>query len=118
MPKSSRRRKLTKEELQEENARIRKEMNEAGEDQSAQVMNVISKNNFKVYIMLCLVPLVGIWYMYAKKDKHTMSTPAMYTWTVLALVIFWQQCIQIFIPLFNGTYFDQFNAVSSAIGLL
>lgn len=95
MPKANRK-KLSKEELKEENARIKKEMSQTTEAQSEQrIVDLLSKENWIVYILTALLPPVGIWYIWKKKDKHKLNLASMMVWTLVGIIITVEWIVQI-----------------------
>ncbi len=91
MPKASRRQKLTKEELREENARIKQELSTTTDAESQQrILDLLSKENWIAYLLTAFLPPVGIWYIWAKRNKHHLTFPAMITWSFVGIIITWQ----------------------------
>ncbi len=91
MPKSSRRAKLTNEELKEENARIKEELSTTTDAEGQQrILDLLSKENWIAYLLTAFLPPIGIFYIWKKRDKHKLNMPQMVTWTFVGLVITWQ----------------------------
>ena len=94
MSKSSKRKKLTPEELKEENARIKAELAKTTEVESQQrIVDLLSKENWIAILLAVLLPPIGIWYIWRRKDKHTLNLPSMVVWTMISVVILVQYII-------------------------
>lgn len=88
MPKSARHQKMTKEELKAENARIKAELAKTTDMVSQnRIADLLSKENWIAYILAVLLPPIGIWYIWFRKDKHKLNLPSMVVWTMIACVI-------------------------------
>ena len=74
MSKSSKRKKLTPEELKEENARIKAELAKTTEVESQQrITDLLSKENWIAILLAVLLPPIGIWYIWRRKEKHKLN---------------------------------------------
>ncbi|MCH4021073.1 MAG: hypothetical protein LKE61_09395 [Erysipelotrichaceae bacterium] len=88
MAKANRRKRLSKEELKEENDRIRSELAQTTDAEGQKrITDLLSKENWYAYLLCAFLPPVGIWYVWAKRDKHHLTMPAMVTWTMIAIII-------------------------------
>lgn len=90
MPKANRARnqKLSKEELREENKRIKEELSHTTEYEGQQrILDILSKENWIAYLLAAFLPPIGIWYIWKKKEKHKLTFAAMITWTMIAVII-------------------------------
>ena len=97
MPKSSRKQKLSKEELKEENKRLRAEMAKTTEIQGQQqILDLLCKENWIAYLTAAFLPPIGIWYIWAKRDKHKLTFASMIVWTMIACIIMFRYCQLIF----------------------
>ena len=96
MSKSSKRKKLTPEELKEENARIKAELAKTTEVESQQrITDLLSKENWIAILLAVLLPPIGIWYIWCRKEKHKLNLPSMVVWTMIAVVILIQYIIML-----------------------
>ncbi len=96
MAKSSKRKKLTPEELKEENARIKAELAKTTEVESQQrIVDLLSKENWIAILLAVLLPPIGIWYIWRRKEKHKLNLPSMVVWTMISVVILVQYIIMI-----------------------
>ena len=96
MSKSSKRKKLTPEELKEENARIKAELAKTTEVESQQrITDLLSKENWIAILLAVLLPPIGIWYIWRRKEKHKLNLPSMVVWTMISVVILVQYIIMI-----------------------
>lgn len=88
MPKSSRKQKLTKEELKAENKRLRAEMAKTTDmEGQKRILDLLSKENWIAYLSCAFLPPVGIWYVWCKRDKHKLNFASMIVWTMIACII-------------------------------
>jgi len=89
MSKASKRQKLTKEELKEENRKLRRQM-AAGlttpEDQK-RIVNILRTENVIAYFMVLFLPPVGIWYIWTRREKLYLNTSSVYAWTAVGCLI-------------------------------
>lgn len=93
MPKSSRKQKLTKEELKEENRRLRAEMAKTTDAEGQKrILDLLSKENWIAYLLSAFLPPVGIWYIWCKRDKHKLTKASMIVWTMIACIIIVRYC--------------------------
>jgi ABC-type methionine transport system permease subunit len=90
MPKSSRRQKLTDEELKAENQKIRKEMaqNYTDPEMQKRIVETLSMRNIAAYAMVLFLPPVGIWYIWTRREKLYLNDASVYSWTFVGIVIF------------------------------
>ena len=89
MGKASKRQKLTKEELQSENKRLRRQMaagNATPEDQK-RIVETLSKRNIAAYALVLFIPPLGIWYIWKNKEKLYLNDGSVYYWTMVGCVI-------------------------------
>jgi hypothetical protein len=92
MPKASKRQKLTKEEIREENRNLRREISSANVDKEAQqhIVNILSTQNLIAYVMVLLIPPVGIWYVWTRREKLDLNTNSVILWTIVGCTIMYQ----------------------------
>jgi hypothetical protein len=92
MPKASKRQKLTKEEIREENRNLRREISSANVDKEAQqhIVNILSTQNLIAYVMVLLIPPVGIWYVWTRREKLDLNTNSVILWTIVGCAIMYQ----------------------------
>ena len=92
MPKASKRQKLTKEEIREENRNLRREISSANVDKEAQqhIVNILSTQNLIAYVMVLLIPPVGIWYVWTRCEKLDLNTNSVILWTIVGCAIMYQ----------------------------
>ena len=92
MPKASKRQKLTKEEIREENRNLRREISSANVDKEAQqhIVNIQSTQNLIAYVMVLLIPPVGIWYVWTRREKLDLNTNSVILWTIVGCAIMYQ----------------------------
>jgi hypothetical protein len=92
MPKASKRQKLTKEEIREENRNLRREISSANVDKEAQqhIVNILSTQNLIAYVMVLLIPPVGSWYVWTRREKLDLNTNSVILWTIVGCAIMYQ----------------------------
>ena len=92
MPKASKRQKLTKEEIHEENRKLRGEISSKNVDREAQqhIVNILSTQNLIAYVMVLLIPPVGIWYVWTRREKLDLNTNSVILWTIVGCTIMYQ----------------------------
>ena len=92
MPKASKRQKLTKEEIHEENRKLRREISSKNVDREAQqhIVNILSTQNLIAYVMVLLIPPVGIWYVWTRREKLDLNTNSVILWTIVGCTIMYQ----------------------------
>ncbi|MCR4950791.1 MAG: hypothetical protein K6A40_05660 [Solobacterium sp.] len=92
MPKSSKRQHLTKEERLEENRKLRREIASKNVDKEAQqhIVNILSTQNLIAYVMVLLLPPVGIWYVWTRREKLDLNFNSVILWTIVGCAIMFQ----------------------------
>ena len=91
MSKSSKRQKLTKEELKAENKKLRAELaqgNVTPEDQQ-RIVDILSKQNIIAYAVVLFLPPVGIWYIWTRREKLHLNRQSVLLWTFVGCVVMW-----------------------------
>ncbi|MBR4446781.1 MAG: hypothetical protein IKS37_12905 [Solobacterium sp.] len=91
-------RKLSKEELKEENKKLRKQI-AAGtytSEDSERIVKNLSTKNLMAYALAVLLPPVGVWYIWKHKEELYMRESTLWLWTFVAGVIFVQHIIYIY----------------------
>lgn len=90
MAERENKKKLTKEELHEENEKIRAEMrarrNTSKEDQQRLVRS-LSKKNMLTYALVIFLPPIGIYMIWKKKDELYLNNPSVYLWTFVGVMV-------------------------------
>ena len=87
MPKSARNPRLTQEEKNVENAKIRDQVITDKEEEMERGQNLFAKENWPAYLLATFLPPIGIWYIWCKQDKHRLTKVSMVLWTILACMI-------------------------------
>ena len=85
----AKKKKLTKEELHRENEKIRNEINEreAGDhSDSERIVNAL----------ILLLPIVGIWWLWHKKEDLKLNNPSMLLWTGVGIVVLVEQIVLVY----------------------
>ena len=92
MPKASKRQKLTKEEIREENRNLRREISSANVDKEAQqhIVNILSTQNLIAYVMVLLIPPVGIWYVWTRREGLGLNASSVLVWTFVGCAVMYQ----------------------------
>ena len=95
----AKKKKLTKEELHRENEKIRNEINEreAGEhSDSERIVNALRGKNIAAYALILLLPIVGIWWLWHKKEDLKLNNPSMLLWTGVGIVVLVEQIVLVY----------------------
>lgn len=102
MAERENKKKLTKEELHEENEKIRAEMrakNATSKEDQQRLVRSLSKKNMLTYALVLFLPPVGIYMIWKKKEELYMSTPSLYLWTFVGVMVIFawiQQIVRYF----------------------
>ena len=91
MSKASKRQKLTQEELETENKKLRQEMaqrNYSSKEDQERIVNVLSGQNIIAYVMVLFIPPVGIWYIWTRREKLHLNIESVLLWTFVGTVVF------------------------------
>lgn len=95
----AKKKKLTKEELKVENDKIREEMhtqNLSENSDSERIVNSLKGFNIASYALLLVLPIVGIWWLWHKKDKLKLNQASMLVWTGIGIVVLIEQVLLIY----------------------
>lgn len=87
MPKSARNPRLSQEEKNLENEKIRQKVAKDQLEEQARGQNMFAKENWPAYLLATFLPPIGIWYIWFKQDKHKLTKVSMVLWTILACMI-------------------------------
>lgn len=93
----AKKKKLSPEELKIENAKLRKQMDEqsAGENTDSQrIVNSLRGYNIAAYALLLILPIVGIWWLWHKREALKLNFPSMVAWTGIGCVVLVYQIVQ------------------------
>ena len=95
MSKASKRQKLTQEELKEENKQLRREISQGyiKKEDSERIVNLLSTQNIIAYAIVLVLPPVGIWYIWTRREKLHLTEAQVYLWTFVGLVILYQYIV-------------------------
>lgn len=102
MAERENKKKLTKEELHEENEKIRVEMrakNATSKQDQQRLVRSLSKKNMLTYALVLFLPPVGIYMIWKKKEELYMNTPSLYLWTFVGVMVIFawiQQIVRYF----------------------
>lgn len=103
MAESKNKKKLTKEELHEENERIRQDIksrDESSHEDSQRIVNALRWRNIGVYTLVIIVPIIGIFVLWKKKEDLKLNKESMLLWTAVGIIILIRQ-IQGLLKLFH-----------------
>lgn len=95
----AKKKKLSKEELRIENEKIREDMhtqNQGSSEDSERIVNSLKGFNIASYALLLVLPIIGIWWLWYKKDKLKLNQPSMIIWTGIGVVILVEQIMLIY----------------------
>ena len=95
----AKKKKLTKEELKLENAKLRKQMDEQGATEntdSQRIVNSLRGINIFAYALILLIPIVGIWWLWHKREDLKLNFPSMVVWTGIGIIILIEQIALIY----------------------
>ena len=83
-------RKLSKEELKEENKRLRQKIAEGSftPEDSKRIVNILSTRNLKAYALVVFLPPIGIWYVWTRREQLYLNIQSCVLWTFVGSVIF------------------------------
>jgi len=90
----AKKKKLTPEELEAENAKMRAEIEankQANSEDSKRIVNALSMQNILIYCVVILLPIVGVPLIWLKKDKMGINFASRIAWTFVGIIIFVQQ---------------------------
>lgn len=88
MSKASKRQKLTKEELKEENKKLRRQVVEGyttPEDRQ-RIVDTLSMRNIGAYALVLFLPPVGIWYVWTRREELHLNNTSVLAWTFVGIV--------------------------------
>ena len=91
-------RKLSKEELKEENKKLKKQI-AAGtytSEDSQRIVRNLSTKNLLAYALVVLIPVIGVWYIWKHQEELYMRQSALWLWTFVGGVIFVEHIIYIY----------------------
>ena len=109
----AKKKKLTKEELKAENQRLKAQVshgNLSAED-SERIVQTLSMRNVIVYFLVALLPPIGLYIMWKKKEELHIRQSALYAWTMVGTIIFFGY-IYYFV---TGDYFAQGRHLESKL---
>jgi len=95
----AKKKKLTKDELKLENAKLRKQMDDKSNTEntdSQRIVNSLRGVNIFAYALILLIPIVGIWWLWHKRQDLKLNNPSMLLWTGIGAVILVEQVILIY----------------------
>lgn len=95
----AKKKKLTKEELKLENAKLRKQMDEQSTSEntdSQRIVNSLRGKNIAAYALLLLLPIVGIWWIWHKREDLKLNLASMIVWTGIGVIVLVEQIALIF----------------------
>lgn len=95
----AKKKKLTKEELKVENKKLREEINakNAGShEDSDRIVNSLRGVNIFAYALVLLLPIVGIWWIWHKKEDLKLNQASMFLWTAIGIIVLIQQVFLIY----------------------
>ncbi len=90
MAERENKKKLTKEELHEENEKIRAELrarNTTSVEDQQRLVRSLSKKNMLTYALVIFLPPVGIYMIWKKKDELYLTNPSLYLWTFVGIMV-------------------------------
>lgn len=90
----AKKKKLSKEELKKENAKLRNEMRarDAGTPQdSERIVNSLRGVNIAAYTLVLILPIIGIWWIWHKRESLKLNTPSLIVWTGVGSIILIEQ---------------------------
>lgn len=103
MAESKNKKKLTKEELHKENEKIREDIrsrDEESHEDSQRIVNALRWRNIGVYTLVIIVPVIGIFVLWKKKEDLKLNRESMLLWTAVGIVILFEQ-IKMILRAFN-----------------
>ncbi|MBR3356671.1 MAG: hypothetical protein IKG46_02475 [Solobacterium sp.] len=91
-------RKLSKDELKEENKKLRNKI-AAGtytSEDSKRIVQNLSTKNLIAYAIVLFLPPIGIWYIWKHREELYMRDSSLWLWTFVGCVILVQYVIYIY----------------------
>ena len=79
--------KLTKEELDEENARIKQEAKKTQSKLSKRIVKLLAAKMWPYYILIVLLPPIGFYVLWKNKDKLELESSSVAAWAIPAVVL-------------------------------
>jgi|LAHS01.1.fsa_nt_gb hypothetical protein len=95
----AKKKKLSKEELKLENAKLRKEMDEKEAVQTSDSQRLVDSlrgKNIAAYALILVLPIVGIWWLWHKREDLKLNFPSMVVWTGIGIIILIEQIALIY----------------------
>ena len=95
----AKKKKLSKEELKLENAKLRKEMDEKDAVQTSDSQRLVDSlrgKNIAAYALILVLPIVGIWWLWHKREDLKLNFPSMVVWTGIGIIILIEQIALIY----------------------
>lgn len=93
MAERENKKKLTKEELHEENEKLRAEMrakNSTSKEDQQRLVRSLSAKNMLTYALVIFLPPIGIYVIWKKKEELYLNTPSLYLWTFVGVMVLLQ----------------------------
>ncbi len=93
MAERENKKKLTKEELHEENEKLRAEMrekNSTSKEDQQRLVRSLSAKNMLTYALVIFLPPIGIYMIWKKKEELYLNTPSLYLWTFVGVMVILQ----------------------------
>lgn len=93
MAERENKKKLTKEELHEENEKLRAEMrakNSTSKEDQQRIVRTLSGKNMLTYALVIFLPPIGIYMIWKKRDELYLNTPSVYLWTFVGVMVLLQ----------------------------
>lgn len=90
MAERENKKKLTKEELHEENEKLRAEMrakNSTSKEDQQRIVQSLSLKNMLTYALVIFLPPIGIFVIWKKKEELHLNTPSLYLWTFVGVMV-------------------------------
>lgn len=90
MAERENKKKLTKEELHEENEKIRAELRErrsSSKEDQQRLVRSLSKKNMLTYALVIFLPPIGIYMIWKKRDELYLNNPSVYLWTFVGVMV-------------------------------
>jgi hypothetical protein len=95
----AKKKKLSKEELKLENAKLRKEMDEKEAVQTSDSQRLVDSlrgKNIAAYALILVLPIIGIWWLWHKREDLKLNFPSMVVWTGIGIIILIEQIALIY----------------------
>ena len=94
----AKKKKLSKEELKAENNKLRQEVrakNAGSTEDSERIVNSLKKENIIAYALSLLLPIVGVWWLWHKRETLKLNNASMLLWTGIGIIILVEQVMMI-----------------------